>query len=175
MKILKEFQEAEFIAKAVHQEVMDYIAGNILAPDAELALVKRGNKAEIIAYTAMRPFTDAAETVLMECPDSALVRSYIKKNGLGVYAERALLQKGNHEEIMCYLSRGNFSRGKSARLLLKRGNHEEIMCSISRGRFDDAAEVLLVLRNNADELKAYSNRYTWGMPAQRKMKSRKIC
>ena len=76
-------QEFEMISRGNHEEIMAYIAENVLREDkAETALVQRGNHEEIMTYISMI--------------------------GFGEKAEKALIKRGNHEEIMSYISRNCF-------------------------------------------------------------------
>ncbi len=79
----------------------------------------------------------------------------------------ALIKRGNHEEIITYVSKNCLCKD-SELALIKRGNHEEIMAYIATDfSFNPQAEIALIERKNREEVTAYHERHSFSKKAQK--------
>jgi len=137
------------VQRGIKEEIMEMLERKEILPLTFSALLERGVHEEIMCYLQKHDILKAEAN----CRISGLYNSGSLAE-IRTRIEKTLLKRGYTEEIIAYSRQTSFSSEENE--LIERGNHTEIMFYLSHYRLKKENEQRLISRNNTEELRLYS-------------------
>ncbi len=164
--------ECNFIKTANREMLLYYVNKYKLAPEAQIALVRRGDIEAVLS--TYEHLCSEAEIVMFAENKDEMIKAYVKDKVFNDDVEEYLIHRGNHEDIMSYISE-NVLWHEGQVFLVERGNHDEIMFYITQPGYGftcGEAEIALIDRGNHEELMTYLNLHKISSDAMYELKKR---